>query len=155
MKILNRFNFNVIFEAECETVKDLVLAAVKSGANLICAYLGGEDLGGAYLGGVNLGGVNLGGANLVGANLVGAKGILKDEVKPLQITGSQHFLIVQEIGKIKIGCEHHTVEHWLENFKEIGTKAGYTESQIDEYFKHIKYAEQWMIENGVRDLEEK
>jgi len=57
----------LLFEFECETLKEAVCEAVKRGA-----YLGGANLEGAYLVGANLGGANLVGANLVGANLVGA-----------------------------------------------------------------------------------
>ena len=65
---------SVLFEYEKEnnTIKDTVVEAVKSGANLCDANLGGANLGGANLGDANLGGANLGGANLGGANLCDA-----------------------------------------------------------------------------------
>ena len=68
---------SVLFAAAVGTIKDLVVAAVKAGANLrganlSGAYLCGANLSGAYLCGANLRGANLSGANLSGANLSGA-----------------------------------------------------------------------------------
>ncbi len=56
---------NLVFEYEKEdnTIKDTLLEAIKSGANLSGAYLSG-----AYLSGANLSGAYLSGANLSGAN---------------------------------------------------------------------------------------
>ena len=64
LQIKNRFTGSVLFEYEKEdnTVKDTVIEAVKSGADL-----GGADLGGAYLRGADLGGADLRGAYLGGA----------------------------------------------------------------------------------------
>ena len=58
----------VLFTAAVTTVKDLLIAAVRAGADLYGANLCGADLRGA-----NLYGANLYGANLYGANLYGAK----------------------------------------------------------------------------------
>ena len=44
MDLLNRFTNIVIFSAEVETVKELVLAAIRGGANLSDADLRGADL---------------------------------------------------------------------------------------------------------------
>jgi len=87
-EIRNRYTNSVIYKSNtAKTIKDTLVEAVESGANLGDAYLGdaylrganlrdanlrGAYLGGAYLGGANLGGANLGGANLRGANLGGA-----------------------------------------------------------------------------------
>ena len=67
----------ILFSAEVSTVKELVIAAVKSkinlrGANLSGAYLSEANLSGAYLSEAHLSGANLYGANLRGANLFGA-----------------------------------------------------------------------------------
>ena len=59
-QILNRYDSRAQFELECEAIKDAVVAAVKSGANLRGADLGGANLGGADLRGANLRGANLG-----------------------------------------------------------------------------------------------
>jgi hypothetical protein len=60
------------FEKENNTVKDTVIEAVKSGANLYGANLSGAKLYGANLSGAKLYGANLSGANLSGADLSGA-----------------------------------------------------------------------------------
>ena len=60
------------------TVRESVLAAVASGANLR-----GADLSGANLSGANLSGANLSGANLRGANLSGATGVNPHRCTPL------------------------------------------------------------------------
>jgi hypothetical protein len=65
---------SILFECEKEnnTIKDTLLEALKSGANLYGANLEGANLKGANLEGANLEGANLEGANLYGANLYGA-----------------------------------------------------------------------------------
>ena len=82
MKILNRFNLSVIFECECETIKECVLKAKESNADLRyadlssadlnCADLSSANLSGAYLYGADLSSANLSGANLGDADLYGA-----------------------------------------------------------------------------------
>jgi hypothetical protein len=67
----------ILYSAGVDTIKDLVVAAVKAranlnGANLYRANLNGADLNGANLNGANLNGANLNGADLNGANLNGA-----------------------------------------------------------------------------------
>ena len=72
IKILHRKSGKVLFETAASTMKDAVLAAIKSGANLSGAYLSGANLSGAYLYGAILSGANLYGADLSGAILSGA-----------------------------------------------------------------------------------
>jgi hypothetical protein len=43
---------------------------------------------------------------------------------------------------IMIGCKIHSLEHWLENYREIGSKNGYTEEQIEEYGRHLAHMAQ-------------
>jgi hypothetical protein len=67
----------ILYSAGVDTIKDLVVAAVKAranlnGANLYRANLNGADLNGANLNGANLNGANLYRANLNGADLNGA-----------------------------------------------------------------------------------
>ncbi len=76
-EIKHRHTNAVLYAGGGETLRDVVVAAVKSGAylggaDLGGAYLGGADLRGAYLGGAELGGADLGGADLRGAYLGGA-----------------------------------------------------------------------------------
>ena len=62
----------LLFTFEGESLKEAVVSAIKSGANLSGAYLSGAYLDGANLGGAYLDGANLGGAYLSGAYLDGA-----------------------------------------------------------------------------------
>jgi hypothetical protein len=74
IKILHRFTLAVLFEhdAEDNTMRLTVEAAVKSGADLSDANLRGANLRDANLRGANLGVANLRDANLRDANLRGA-----------------------------------------------------------------------------------
>ncbi len=46
-------------------------------------------------------------------------------------------------GVLGIGCQQYDIEHWRKNFKEIGKSDGYTEEQIKEYGRHIRYFYLW------------
>ena len=73
MKIVSRWDSTkVLYQAEAESMRLLVDAAVKSGANLSGANLSGANLSGADLSGANLSGADLSGADLSGADLYGA-----------------------------------------------------------------------------------
>jgi hypothetical protein len=73
---------SILFECKATTIKDAVLSAIESRANLRRAYLRWADLSGANLSGADLSGANLrraylrraylSGANLSGADLSGA-----------------------------------------------------------------------------------
>jgi uncharacterized protein YjbI with pentapeptide repeats len=70
---VNRYDSNlVLWQGECDCIRDEFTAAVNSGANLRDAYLRGADLRGADLRGANLRGANLRGADLRDADLSGA-----------------------------------------------------------------------------------
>ena len=82
IEIKNRWTGTIIFEYEKEnnTIKDTLLEAIKSGADLRSAdlrgaYLRDADLSGADLSGANLRGANLRGAYLRGADIRGAKNL--------------------------------------------------------------------------------
>ena len=62
--------------------------------------------------GENLWGANLRGANLWGANLEGAKNT------PLIITGLRWPIHISGTGKMRIGCQEHSVEAW-KNFNDV------------------------------------
>lgn len=72
MKIPNRFTGGTVYEAEAETMRDLVVAAVKDGVSLEGASLGAADLQGVDLRGASLQDVALQWSNLQGASLQGA-----------------------------------------------------------------------------------
>jgi hypothetical protein len=66
-EIKSRWNNEILFSLETESLKLCIEAAVKSGANLSRANLSGADLSGADLYGANLSGADLSGADLPGA----------------------------------------------------------------------------------------
>jgi hypothetical protein len=142
IEIKSRYDNSIILCGEYESVKDCLeknRGANLEGANLMDANLLGANLRGANLGGANLegaylDGANLEGANLEGANLEGARGI---SLPILNIQGSAYHLFYMG-GKISIGCETHTVEYWMKNYKTIGEEHSYTAEQINEYYGYIK-----------------
>jgi hypothetical protein len=72
IEIKNRYNGTIIIAGEYENVRDAVLKAKKSGADLRSADLRGADLRGADLRGANLRSADLRGADLRSADLRGA-----------------------------------------------------------------------------------
>ena len=77
ISIVHKFTGKVLFSLVAQTIKDVVIAAVKQrvdlyGANLSDANLRSADLYGANLSGANLSDANLRSADLHGANLSGA-----------------------------------------------------------------------------------
>jgi hypothetical protein len=76
-----------------------------------------------------------------------AKGLLNSHT-PLQIGGSQHWIIVRQPGHITIGCMHHTVEWWEDHAAAVGRSEGYSDEQVAEYQRHIAYCREWMERNG-------
>ena len=113
-----------------------------SDADLRGANLSDADLRGAYLGGADLRGADLRGANLSSADL---RGINLSNTCTFTFTlgahfGFAHFGEQYEDGSyVKIGCEGHSLEHWLENYEEIGKSNGYTDKQIKDYGDFLKY----------------
>jgi hypothetical protein len=72
------------------------------------------------------------------------------EISPLHIQGSVHALTTCSFSEIDIGCEIHTVSHWLKNYKTIGEANGYSEREIEEYFKYLKLAD-WWLKDAIDD----
>ena len=73
----------------------------------------------------------------------------------LYIQGSKHSLSVSSYSKITIGCESHEIEHWLENYTNIGAARGYNESEIMEYGELIKFTVRWLEQKGYRKILDK
>jgi hypothetical protein len=129
IEIKCRFSGSILFshEAEDNSVKLTLEAAVSAranlaganlaranldGANLDGANLAGANLDGAYLAGANLDGANLDGANLDGAYLAGAN--LDGEVltkAPISILNLTWPVLITE-GFMRIGCQRHSHEKW-------------------------------------------
>ena len=103
-------------------------------ANLIGANLEGVDLRGANLRGANLRGVDLRGAYLIDANLIGAY-LYNTDIITFQF--GKHLAIYFE-GNLQIGCEYHSLEHWVNNFEQIGKDSYYNDKEIKQYGNFIK-----------------
>ena len=61
------------------------------------------------------------------------------EKTPLQIHGTRHAARWVKKGVLGIGCHHHEIEYWRKNYKQIGKNAGYSESEIKEYGRYIRF----------------
>ena len=133
IEIKNRFNDKIILSGEYEKLKDCLEKNYR--ANLSGADLSGADLSGANLTRANLYGANLSRADLSGADLSGANGII---LPVISISGTKHNFYYHA-GIIKVGCESHTVAEWMICYAKIGEMAGYTESEIEEYYRYIKF----------------
>ncbi|MGQ1156286.1 pentapeptide repeat-containing protein [Acinetobacter baumannii] len=81
------------------------------GANLYGANLRGANLYDANLYGADLRGANLYDANLYGANLYGAN-LYDAKAAPLIVYGLRWGVIISGLGKMRIGCQEHSVEDW-------------------------------------------
>jgi hypothetical protein len=45
----------------------------------------------------------------------------------------QHAIWVRTDGTISIGCQRHSLDHWLDRHREIGLAASYSEKDIQLY----------------------
>ena len=72
--------------------------------------------------------------NVDGLSKLESVGDLKGTVNdPIQIQlGSRH-TIAYTLEEAIIGCECHTIAHWLKNYQTIGAKHNYTQKEIEEY----------------------
>ncbi len=108
------------------------------GANLSGANLYGADLSRANLSGADLSRADLSGANLYGADLYGADLSGANNIPLVVIIGSRHSLLLQRDGQLIIGCHCKPLTWWVEHYKGIGEKEGYTANQIAEYGGYIE-----------------
>jgi len=58
---------------------------------------------------------------------------------PVCITGSRHLCCWFEPGVLAIGCEQHSIEYWLCHYSELGNYYTYSDEEIAEYLKYIKF----------------
>ena len=62
----------------------------------------------------------------------------KHETKVIYFGLSRHTITID--GKyLNIGCKTLTIKQWLKQYKEIGKENGYTEEEIEEYGRMIKF----------------
>jgi len=114
------------FEKENNTVKDTVIEAVKTGADLrgadlAGAYLRGADLTGADLTGADLRGADLRGADLAGAYLTGADSNLVIIKKAVVFTGLYKYVVIPFVTEedekyVKMGCFTRKLTEWESDF---------------------------------------
>ncbi len=90
------------------------------------------DLSRANLSEANLSGADLSRANLSGADLRGVEG--KDIIT---YSRGQHELLFVD-GFVRIGCQYHSLEYWIDNGVAIGESAGYSSKNIKHYMDFIK-----------------
>lgn len=114
-------------------------------ADLYMANLSSANLSEAYLYRADLRDINLCGADLSGADLQGAE---LSHTDVFTFTLGQHFGFAhfgnqyESCSYVKIGCEGHSLDYWLENFEAIGKKYGYTQDQIYNYGLMLKMLDQ-------------
>lgn len=60
------------------------------------------------------------------------------DTSPLYIQGSKHGVCTpNKDGDVKIGCHTHHIDWWLDYYKKVGEKEGYSEKQIEEYGRYL------------------
>ena len=163
---IKSFFGSILFEYEKEnnTIKETLIEAIKSranlrgaylrgadlrgadlrgadlrGADLGCAYLGGADLGCAYLRGADLGGADLGGADLGGADLGCAKIKNKGILLIGNIGSRNDYTTIYNTDKgifVQCGCFFGTIDEFVAKVKE--THKG-TEHERD-YLAMVEFA---------------
>jgi len=132
IQIKNRWNLEVIFECEADSMRLAVELAVSKkinlgGSNLRYSNLGGSDLRGSNLSGSDLrysdlSGSDLRGSDLSGSNLSGSDLRYSDlsgskygdyaiTITPLQILGLYWDVLILDTA-IKIGCQMHSIDEW-------------------------------------------
>ncbi|HCE3873547.1 TPA: pentapeptide repeat-containing protein [Acinetobacter baumannii] len=112
-EIKNRWTKEVLFTCDIPEgmesgmiARHAVEAAIAADANLRGADLYGADLYDAKLRGADLRGADLYDAKLRGADLRGAK------AAPLFVYGLCWDVIISGLGKMRIGCQEHSVADW-------------------------------------------
>ena len=114
IEIKSRFTGEVLFthEAEKNSVKITLIAAISAGPDLLGADLRGANLYCADLRGANLYCANLYGANLYGADLYGADLYGEKLLKtPLFILNLDWHVTITT-SHMKIGCQLHLISEW-------------------------------------------
>jgi uncharacterized protein YjbI with pentapeptide repeats len=116
------------------------------GANLSKADLRWADLRWADLSWADLREANLSKADLREANLRGAD--LREANGRFSIVCFGKHYGVAAGGYISIGCERHTYQYWLDNYRQIGEKNQYADADIERYGAWIKIVVAWLEERG-------
>ena len=150
VEIKNRFNGEIIISGKYDSIKDALEKNVDAdlrdadlrGADLTDAYLRDADLRDADLSGADLTDADLTDADLRGSDLRDAKNV---GLPIISISGTAHSFYYHD-GIIRVGCEKHTFQHWIENYRFIGKNNDYAPEQIKEYFGYIKMCKKYIKE---------
>ena len=130
-EITHRHTGSILYSGGGETLRDVVVSAVKGGADLRSADLRGANLRDANLFGADLRGANLRradlrdadlfGADLRGADLFGAVGFLLLPVQDARGYSFAHAIRTNNEWRIRVGCRDFTPEealaHWGESYE--------------------------------------
>jgi len=120
-----------------------------SKANLYKADLSDADLSYADLSNANLSNANLRSAHLYNANLYNANLQFTDI---FCFTLGKHYAFFhtgdryEDGNYLKIGCHGFSLKYWLDNYKKIGEKEGYSKEEIKRYGRIIK-----MLQKEIRE----
>ena len=68
----------------------------------------------------------------------------------LQIQGSKHSVNSPDFKMVKIGCQEHDPQFWLDNFESIGIENDYSQEQIVEYKRYIDLFAQVIAEHNSK-----
>ena len=102
-EITHRHTGSILYSGGGETLRDVVVSAVKGGADLRGADLRSADLCGAYLRHAYLRGADLGGADLRSAKLIGDRPIL--QIGPIGSRSDYLIAFVTDQGVlVRAGC---------------------------------------------------
>lgn len=107
-------------------------------ANLSDANLSGATLSGATLSGANLSGANLSNTNLTKTNLLAANLFEAKTPYPIYQFFVGKFNGVATPMTLRIGCEEHDWDTWLQEYNNISKKAVFSEREIDQHWQIIK-----------------
>lgn len=107
-------------------------------ANLSDADLSGADLCRANLSGAILSSADLSGANLTSTNLLAANLFETKTPYPIYQFFVGKFNGVATPMTLRIGCEEHDWDTWLQEYNNIGKKAVFSEQEIDQHWQIIK-----------------
>jgi uncharacterized protein YjbI with pentapeptide repeats len=155
IEILNRYTGAVIQAIAADSLRWANL----SGANLSGADLRGADLRGANLSWANLSWADLSEANLRGADLRGANlrgadlreaACLMAYGDFLRLSGRRHAIIAVDSDHVSIGCFRMALSEWLVDYEAVLQDKGYSEDEIAEYGRHLKYVQEWLANRSKK-----
>lgn len=85
-------------------------------------------------------------ASIGGGAIIGGGASIGDGVnKVLCIQGTAHTITAcTPTRDVQIGCKRHSIDWWLNHYKEVGAAERYTDDQIREYGIHLTAVKNWL-----------